>query len=79
MPLGRHGAVLADVWSGAERRVEADAVVPILARRSREDLYLDLADKTAGHKVRLERVGDCASPKLIENAIADAYALARAI
>jgi hypothetical protein len=74
-------ATLADVWSGAERRVVADAVVPVLARRSREDLFLELAGEARAHKIRLERVGDCVSPKLmlIQNAIADAYELARVL
>jgi 2,4-dienoyl-CoA reductase-like NADH-dependent reductase (Old Yellow Enzyme family) len=70
---------LADVWSGVERRIEVDAIVPIIGRRSREDIYLELAEAVAGSAMRIERIGDCASPKLIQDSIADAYALGRAL
>jgi 2,4-dienoyl-CoA reductase-like NADH-dependent reductase (Old Yellow Enzyme family) len=72
-------ATLADVWSGIERRTEVDALVPVIGRRSRQDIYLELIDGAAGTSARIERVGDCVSPKLIQDSIADAYALARAI
>jgi pyruvate/2-oxoglutarate dehydrogenase complex dihydrolipoamide dehydrogenase (E3) component len=69
---------VADLWSGVERRIEVDAVVAILGRRSLTDIYLGLADqKTRGW--RLERVGDCVSPKLIQDTIADSYQLGRSI
>ena len=78
--LKASSAILADVWSGAERSVEVDAIVPIIGRRSRQDLYLDLIDfKDEGRGPRVERVGDCVSPKLIQDSIADAYALGRAL
>jgi 2,4-dienoyl-CoA reductase-like NADH-dependent reductase (Old Yellow Enzyme family) len=71
---------LADVWTGEERQIEVDAIVPVLARRSRENLYLDL-EETAGSRpgIIVQRVGDCVSPKLIQDTIADAYALGRAL
>jgi NADPH-dependent 2,4-dienoyl-CoA reductase/sulfur reductase-like enzyme len=71
--------IVADVWSGAQREVEADAVVAILARRSREDIYLDLVDAKGSRNFRLERVGDCVSPKLIQDSIADGYQLGRSL
>jgi hypothetical protein len=72
-------AILVDVWSGTQRRVEVDAIVPIIGRRSRQDLYLDLVDFGGEAPPRIERVGDCVSPKLIQDSIADAYELARAL
>jgi len=52
-----------------------DAVVAILGRRSREDLYhhCRAAPELAG--VTIERVGDCVAPRLIESNIAEAHRL----
>jgi hypothetical protein len=62
--------------------IEVDAVVPVYGRRSREDLYLQL---TLGEGVplrartRVERVGDCVSPRLLRSNIMEAYVLGRDI
>ena len=53
---------------------EVDSVVPIIGRRSREDLYLRLKASTG---IRVERVGDCAVPRLIQSTITEAFELAR--
>ena len=56
-----------------------DWVVPVIGRRSREDLYLELKKSPAFAGVRVERVGDCAVPRLIQSTIAEAFELARRI
>jgi NADPH-dependent 2,4-dienoyl-CoA reductase/sulfur reductase-like enzyme len=72
-------ALVADIWSGSERSVEADMIVPVTGRRSRDEIYLKLANASGGVGAHIERVGDCVSPKLIQNNIADAYALGRGL
>ena len=58
---------------------DVDYVVPVIGRRSREDLFLELqqADGFAG--VRIERVGDCVAPRLIQSTILEATTLAMSI
>src|SRR3984893_11488829 len=56
-----------------------DWVVPIIGRRSREDLFLELKSSSEFGNVRIERVGDCVAPRLIQSTIADAFALARTL
>ena len=65
---------------GDERWIEdVDWVVAVVGRRSREDLYLDLkaAPELAG--VRIERVGDCVAPRLIQSVILEAFTLATSL
>lgn len=52
-----------------------DAVVAIIGRRSREDLYhrCRAVPELAG--VAIERIGDCVAPRLIESNIAEAHQL----
>jgi pyruvate/2-oxoglutarate dehydrogenase complex dihydrolipoamide dehydrogenase (E3) component len=52
-----------------------DAVVAVLGRRSREDLYHACKDYEGLAGVRIERVGDCVAPRLVESNIAEAHAL----
>ncbi len=56
-----------------------DWVVPVIGRRSREDLFLKLRRDSDFHGVRIERVGDCVAPGLIQSAIYEAFLLARSI
>ena len=56
---------------------DVDWVVPIIGRRSREDLYLRLKASTDFRGIRVERVGDCAVPRLIQSTITEAFELAR--
>jgi hypothetical protein len=68
--------------TGMETSGEANAVVPVYGRRSREDLYLQLADATGlsqSADIRIERVGDCVAPRLVRGNIMGAYLLGRAI
>jgi hypothetical protein len=53
-----------------------DAVVAVIGRRSREDLFHACKDFGGLSGVRIERVGDCVAPRLIESNIAEAHVLA---
>jgi 2,4-dienoyl-CoA reductase-like NADH-dependent reductase (Old Yellow Enzyme family)/thioredoxin reductase len=56
-----------------------DWVVPVIGRRSREDLFLALKKDPRFTSVRVERVGDCVAPRLIESNIAEAFLLAQTL
>jgi NADPH-dependent glutamate synthase beta subunit-like oxidoreductase len=56
-----------------------DWVVPVIGRRSREDLFLTLKKDPRFASVQIERVGDCAVPRLVQSTIAEAFDLARAL
>lgn len=63
---------------GAERRIEGvDWVVPVIGRRSREDLYLSLKAQADLRHCRIVRIGDCVAPRLIQSTILDAFEVAR--
>lgn len=65
---------------GDEEIIDAvDWVVPVIGRRSREDLYLELKRAPGFESVRVERVGDCAAPRLVQATITEAFELARGI
>jgi hypothetical protein len=68
--------------SGEERWVEGiDAVVPVLPRRSRDDLYFALRDLVAQHgaDVQLERLGDAAASRLIQLVLTEAHRFAATV
>jgi 2,4-dienoyl-CoA reductase-like NADH-dependent reductase (Old Yellow Enzyme family)/pyruvate/2-oxoglutarate dehydrogenase complex dihydrolipoamide dehydrogenase (E3) component len=54
-----------------------DFVVPVIGRRSREALFLDLKASPDFSSIRVERVGDCVAPRLIQMTISEAFELAR--
>lgn len=56
-----------------------DWVVPVIGRRSREDLFLRLKRNPQFAAVQIERVGDCAVPRLIQSTIAEAFDLGRVL
>lgn len=63
---------------GNERTIEdVDWVVPVIGRRSREDLYLDLKSRPEFATIEVRRVGDCVAPRLIQSTILEAFELAR--
>jgi len=65
---------------GDEEVIEGiDWVVPVIGRRSREDLYLRLKQDPAFAGIQVERVGDCAVPRLIQSTITEAFELARTL
>lgn len=65
---------------GDEEIIEdVDWVVPAIGRRSREDLYLKLRRAPEFANIRVERVGDCAVPRLIQSTILESFELARTL
>ena len=56
-----------------------DWVVPVIGRRSREDLFLVLKKDPRFTHVQIGRVGDCVAPRLIESNIAEAFLLAQTL
>ena len=92
--IGDHSVIVAPVISGNdaigwakyvlmpgdEEVIEGvDWVVPVIGRRSREDLFLALKKDPRFAGVRVERVGDCVAPRLIESNIAEAFLLAQTL
>jgi dimethylglycine catabolism A len=68
--------IVANVYSGAERRIEAvDTVVLAAGSRSTDALYRALK----GQVPELYAVGDCVAPRGVHQAILDATRVARAI
>jgi len=70
-------ALLVDVVSGEEEWLEADAIVPVSWRRSRDDLYYRLQDLVAesGAPMQVERVGDAAAARLVQTVLLEAHRL----
>ena len=65
---------------GDDKWIEGvDWVVAVISRRSREDLFLRLRQAEAFKDVRIERVGDCVAPGLIQSAIYEAFMLANTL
>jgi 2,4-dienoyl-CoA reductase-like NADH-dependent reductase (Old Yellow Enzyme family) len=65
---------------GDEQVIEAvDWVVPVIGRRSREDLYLTLRKNPAFAAVEVHRIGDCVAPRLVQSNILEAFQLARSL
>lgn len=54
-----------------------DWVVPVIGRRSREDIYLALEQAPDFKSVEVRRVGDCVVPRLIQSTIMEAFEMAR--
>ncbi|MBW0001114.1 MAG: FAD-dependent oxidoreductase [Verrucomicrobia bacterium] len=94
LEIGRHRAKIAGTFScedtqgwkkyllvpGKGEWVEGiDWVVPIIGRRSREDLFLELKEAAEFNDVRIERVGDCVAPRLVQSTIVEAFMLAQAL
>ncbi|MCP4385327.1 MAG: FAD-dependent oxidoreductase [Hyphomicrobiales bacterium] len=55
------------------------AVVPVIGRRSREELYLSLKEDVRFSEIQIERIGDCVSARLIQIVIGEAYERALAL
>ncbi len=74
-------AVLACAYTGRNRRIAADAVVMVTARRPNDDLYHTLSDRltagTEGAPKSLRRIGDCEAPAIIAAAVYAGHKLAR--
>lgn len=63
-----------DIWIE-----NVDWVVPVIGRRSREDLFLKLKEDERFAGTRVERTGDCVAPRLVESNIAEAFELAQSL
>ncbi len=75
--IGADGVHAADVLTGAAKDVgRPDAVVAVLGRSSREDLFLELKERRT-NGLAVHRVGDAAAPRLLRQVIHEAYVLAR--
>jgi dimethylamine/trimethylamine dehydrogenase len=76
-------ATLIDVWNDAETTVECDGVVLVTQRVPHESLFLELRDDPEGlEREGIEavyRVGDCAVPSTIADAVFEGHRLAREI
>ncbi len=74
-------AVLSCVYTGRERRVEAEALVMVTARRPNDELYYALNDRiTAGAQGAprtLRKIGDCDAPAIIAAAVYAGHRYAR--
>jgi len=66
---------------GVEQEIAADEVVLVTARRSRDELYHELlqdwASSAREQAQPVYRVGDCAAPRLLADAIFDGHRLGR--
>ncbi|MFZ2501278.1 MAG: NAD(P)-binding protein [Nocardioides sp.] len=70
MSVGVGGATVADVYTGAVRELEADAVVMVTARLPRDELFLDLVPlKESGEIASVRGAGDCWAPGTIAAAV----------
>jgi NADPH-dependent 2,4-dienoyl-CoA reductase/sulfur reductase-like enzyme len=69
------GALMRGTHDRRPQSIEADTVIPVLPRRSLEDLFLLLYDRMPAD-TRLTRVGDCVAPRFIQAVIAEATELA---
>jgi 2,4-dienoyl-CoA reductase-like NADH-dependent reductase (Old Yellow Enzyme family)/pyruvate/2-oxoglutarate dehydrogenase complex dihydrolipoamide dehydrogenase (E3) component len=56
-----------------------DWVVPIIGRRSREDLFLELKESSDFKDTKIERVGDSVVPRLIQSTLTEAFTLAQTL
>lgn len=74
-------AVLACAYTNRERRIAADAVVTVTARRPNDRLYRALSDRIEVGADRpvtsLRRIGDCEAPAIIAAAVHAGHKLAR--
>lgn len=92
--IGDHRVVVSPVFSandaigwakyilmpGDEQVIDnVDWVIPVIGRRSREDLYLKLKADPRFAGVRIERTGDCVAPRLVQSNISEAFLLAQSL
>ena len=79
--IGQGFAKLQCIYVGTEKQVEIDAVVPVTARNSRDDLYQELlARQEEWHDNGIKtitRVGDCYAPGTIAMAVYAGHEFAR--
>ncbi len=74
-------AVLACAYTGRNRRIEADSIVMVTARRPNDGLYRALLERLAtpakGVPRSVRRIGDCEAPAIIAAAVYAGHRYAR--
>jgi dimethylamine/trimethylamine dehydrogenase len=74
-------AVLACAYTGRSRRIEADSIVMVTARRPNDGLYRSLSERLAagagGAPKSVRRIGDCDAPAIIAAAVYAGHRYAR--
>jgi dimethylamine/trimethylamine dehydrogenase len=74
-------AVLACVYTGRTRRLEANAIVMVTARQPNDSLYYELSERLVpgveGAPKTLRRIGDCDAPAIIAAAVYAGHRYAR--
>ncbi len=74
-------AVLACTYTGRSRRIEADSVVMVTARRPNDGLYRAVSKRLSagaeGMPRSLRRIGDCDAPAIIAAAVYAGHRYAR--
>ncbi len=74
-------AVLACAYTGRERRIAADSVVMVTARRPDDELYRAVSERMAagveGAPGSVRRIGDCEAPAIIAAAVYSGHRYAR--
>jgi len=75
--LDGDGAVASCVFTGAERRIPCEGLVPVTSREPNDGLFRELKERTDHPFTTLLRIGDCAAPGLIAHAVHDGHRAAR--
>ncbi len=70
-------ATLACEYGGPERRVPAEALVPVTARAPRDTLYRELLARPGPLPFTLARIGDCEAPGIVAQAVHAGHRYAR--
>ena len=74
-------AILGCAYTGDKRRIEADSLVMVTARRPNDGLYRELSERMAagaeGTPKSLRRIGDCEAPAIIAAAVYAGHRYAR--
>src|SRR5690606_27322665 len=58
---------------------DVDWVVPVIGRRSRDDLFHRIKADPRFAGIRIERAGDCVAARLVQSNIAEAFELAQTL
>ncbi|OLT06541.1 hypothetical protein BJF90_15730 [Pseudonocardia sp. CNS-004] len=69
-------AVVANMWGAGEHRTELDSIVLNMSRSPRRELFDGLRDRFDGE---LHRIGDCLSPRHVDEAVYEGEKLGRAL
>ena len=72
-------SLLACTFTGRERRLKADSLVLVTARRPNDELFHELSERleSEGAPKILKRIGDCEAPAIIAAAVYSGHCYAR--